>query len=434
MRVLIAGAGLSGLSAARALTHAGATVTIVEARDRPGGRVWTARFQDGGHAELGGEFIDADQEAIRGLADELRVPLVRVLRGGFTHRYRTRTGRFEVSRTRPWHDLGECLAPLVRRYTALRGAGDADALREMSTISLREWLRQQGAPRELHSMADLMRGFFLADPDDLSVLPVVQQIAEGGSPAQVEMYRIAGGSDRLIEALLAAVPARVLYQHPLRAIAHTADRVVAHVQDDGGLAQQIEADALILTLPPPALTSVAFEPPLPEDQWRALTRLRAGCATKLVIQSRHDLLAGRRARAFATDTDLGAFWDASEDQPAGSGHVLTFLAGGSASRALRARIDAGAHNALQDLCWLGLGRAALTESAWAAWEDDRWAGGGYAYFDVGFDPAWRPLLARRAGCVYFAGEHTSEDWQGYMNGAVESGIRVARELLEKRTQ
>jgi monoamine oxidase len=49
---------------------------------------------------------------------------------------------------------------------------------------------------------------------------------------------------------------------------------------------------------------------------------------------------------------------------------------------------------------------------------------------AGFDPAWRPLLARRAGRVVFAGEHTSERWQGYMNGAVESGQRASRELLE----
>jgi monoamine oxidase len=58
------------------------------------------------------------------------------------------------------------------------------------------------------------------------------------------------------------------------------------------------------------------------------------------------------------------------------------------------------------------------------------ARGGYAHMDPGFDPAWRPLLARRAGRVVFAGEHTSERWQGGMNGAVESGQGASRELLE----
>jgi monoamine oxidase len=62
------------------------------------------------------------------------------------------------------------------------------------------------------------------------------------------------------------------------------------------------------------------------------------------------------------------------------------------------------------------------------WEDDGWARGGYAYFDPDFDPRWRDVLAQPAGRVVFAGEHTSVRWQGYMNGAVESGYRAAAEI------
>jgi monoamine oxidase len=67
----------------------------------------------------------------------------------------------------------------------------------------------------------------------------------------------------------------------------------------------------------------------------------------------------------------------------------------------------------------------------AVWGDDPWARGGYAYIDPGFDPAWRSCLAAGAGRLVFAGEHTSPRWQGYMNGAVESGIRAARELIHE---
>ncbi len=72
-----------------------------------------------------------------------------------------------------------------------------------------------------------------------------------------------------------------------------------------------------------------------------------------------------------------------------------------------------------------------TRSAASSW---RSAGGGYAYLDPAFDPRWRPLLARRAGRLVFAGEHTSDQWQGYMNGAVQSGLRAAAELIEKPPQ
>jgi monoamine oxidase len=107
---------------------------------------------------------------------------------------------------------------------------------------------------------------------------------------------------------------------------------------------------------------------------------------------------------------------------------VAFLGGGSASGALRESAAAGGGALLSELCWLGMSRAPVTAVHVADWTADPWARGGYAFFDPGFDPAWRPLLARRAGRIVFAGEHTSERWQGYMNGAVESGQRAAREL------
>ena len=430
MRVLIAGAGLAGLCAARELTRAGIAVAVLDARDRAGGRVWTAHFEDGQHGELGGEFIDVEQSVTRNLVRELGLDLVRVLPSGFTHRFRGNSGRFEVSRTRPWHELSESLAPLIRRYKTAKGRFDDEAVREMATISLREWLRRHDAPSELHSMANALRGFFLADPDELSVLPVVEQIAKGGSPAQAEMYHIRGGGERLVDALVVSIPSPVRLRHELRAISHATTRIVAHVEDDRGHLQEIEGDAMVVAIPATALNRVEIRPSLPEDQQRAIGALRYGCATKVLVQSPRDLFGGRQARAFATDTELGAFWDGSD----GQGTLLTFLGGGCVSRRLRTRADTAGSSLLDDLCWLGMAGARVSAIRTVTWEDDPWAGGGYAYLDPAFDPAWRPLLSRRVGRLFFAGEHTSAAWQGYMNGAVESGLRAARELIEKPPQ
>lgn len=430
MRVLVAGAGLAGLCAARELARAGMTASILDARDRPGGRVWTAHLDNGQYGELGGEFIEPEQCETWQLVREFGLDLVRVLPSGFTHRFRDNSGRYAVSRTRPWDELGETLAPLIRRYKTAKGRSNDDAVGEMATMSLREWLRRQDASPELHSMANALRGFFLADPDQLSVLPVVEQIAKGGSPAQAEMYRIAGGNDRLVEALVASIPSRPLLRHQLRAISHATTRVIAHVEDERGHAQEIEADAMVIAMPTTALSRVQITPSLPEAQQHAIAALRYGCATKVLVQAPRDLFHGRKARAFATDTDLGAFWDGSD----GAGTLVTFLGGGCVSRRLRARADRGGSRILDDLCWLGMAGAAVTTMRTATWEDDPWAGGGYAYLDPGFDPAWRPLLSSRAGRLVFAGEHTSDAWQGYMNGAVESGLRAARELIETPPQ
>jgi monoamine oxidase len=435
MRVIVAGGGLAGLAAARALTQSRVSVTLIEGRPRLGGRVCTVRLRSGQHGELGGEFIDAEQTDIRKLCDELGLQLVRVLRGGFTHRFRGDDGEFHVSRTRPWTELGEIVSPLVRKYKGAGGRAGATGIRELATWSLRDWLRERHASREQHAMADALRGFFLADPDELSVLPLVEQLASGGSPAQVEMYRIEGGSDRLVDALAREIDARILLGHRIMSLTQAADRVVVTALDEHGLQQQLEADAAVITLPASTLADVAVTPALPEEQSRAIRALRYGCATKVVVQSPRDPFRGR-ARAFATDTPLGAFWDATEgqaptpDSQAAHPFVLTFLAGGTASRTLRARADRGAQALLADLCWLGMAGAPVEALHVTTWEDDPFARGGYAYLDPGFDPAWRELLRRPAGRLVFAGEHTSERWQGYMNGAIESALRAVGELRE----
>src|SRR5690242_2861206 len=139
-RVLVAGAGLAGLTAARELARAGLAVTIVDARDRTGGRAWTMRegFASGQYGELGGEFIDEDHREMRRLAREFGLELVRVLHGGFVQRFRGGDGRPHVDRGRGWRALDEAFAPLVRRYKAARGEPDAAAIREISAYSVRD--------------------------------------------------------------------------------------------------------------------------------------------------------------------------------------------------------------------------------------------------------------------------------------------------------
>jgi monoamine oxidase len=437
MTVIVAGGGLAGLTAARALARSRVSVTILEARERLGGRVRTVRLEAGQHGELGGEFIDADQKEIRSLCDELAVPLVRVLRSGFTHRFRGDDGDYHVSRTRPWSELESLVAPLLRRFKAAGGNPESEAVRDIATWSLRAWLRECGASSSQHSMADALRGFFLADPDDISVLPLIEQLASGGSPAQAEMYRVDGGNDRLVDAIAHDAGARILPRHRVTAVAQAADRVVVTAIDAQGHQHQLEAGAVIVTLPASVLADVAFTPPLAAEQWRAIRSLRYGAATKVVVQSPRDPFRGK-ARAFASDTPLGAFWDGSEGQLPNSNSqvarrfVLTFLAGGSSSRTLQARAQRGPHSVLSDLCWLGMAGAPVDAVHTTTWEDDPFARGGYAYLDPGFDPSWRAQLSRRAGRIVFAGEHTSERWQGYMNGAVESGLRAAKEIVGSR--
>jgi monoamine oxidase len=89
----------------------------------------------------------------------------------------------------------------------------------------------------------------------------------------------------------------------------------------------------------------------------------------------------------------------------------------------------GAERLARELAFFGLGRGRLIASRSISWEDDRWARGAYAFFDSSFPPAARRFLALPWKRVFFASEHTSKTWQGYMNGAVESGLRAAEEVF-----
>jgi monoamine oxidase len=134
-----------------------------------------------------------------------------------------------------------------------------------------------------------------------------------------------------------------------------------------------------------------------------------------------------RPRAFGSDQPTGALWDANEQQRGRAG-ILSLLAGGRASIELVDILNKeGAAGVTARLRALGT-PTALVASQVVRWDDDPWVGGGYAFFDTEFAPAGRDLLARPHGRLFFAGEHTSIRWQGYMNGALESGLRAAAEV------
>jgi monoamine oxidase len=434
-RVLVVGAGLAGLAAALELSRAHVEVVEVDARARPGGRVWTERhaFAHGQHGELGGEFIDTNHRRMRRLARDLGLTLVPVLAGGFVHRIDPRGRSPRVLRTGGWDLLADLVAPLVSRYKAARARDDAPSIRELATCSLREWLRRCGAGEDAHAVADALRGFFVAEPDDLSVLQLVEQVADGGSPAHTKMLRIEGGNDRLVQGLLDLARPRLLLRHVVRRVVHSGAGIRAVVEDGSGGLGELAADAIVMALPATTLRQIEFEPPLAEPQRHAIASVQYGCATKAIVQ-RAGPAGWRRARAFATDGEVGAFWDSTEGQLPAIRPMLTYLAGGRASAGLRNRAREGAAALLSPLCWLGgaMPRASADDRvSWVSWELEPFSGGGYAYLDPAFDPAWRGLLSRRAGQVVFAGEHTSADWQGYMEGAVQSGFDAARRLLKR---
>src|SRR5205814_1669729 len=186
--VLIAGAGLAGLAAARDLSALGANVTVIDARDRVGGRVWTIRdgFGDGQHAEAGGDIIDEAQHEIRDLCREVGLKLTRILRGGFGYVRTDASGTPRVvSRDayRAWDRLAKCLGDAIRPYRLAEQRWDTPIATDLARRSVAQWLDEVRADEELRATARGPRGFFLADPDALWLIALVDQFpADGPAP------------------------------------------------------------------------------------------------------------------------------------------------------------------------------------------------------------------------------------------------------------
>ena len=431
--VLVAGAGLAGLAAARDLLALGATVTVVDSRDRVGGRVWTIRdgFVEKQHAESGGDMIDEEHHALRDLAAELSLPLTRILRGGFGYVRTDAAGKPRLvarSAMRGWDRLAHALGDLTTPYKRAEQRWDSPIATRIARRSVAAWLDETAADEELRASVIGLRGFFLADPDELSLIALVDQFSEDHTGAPGRMYRIEGGNDRLADALAAPLGSRLHLDTDIVALSHRGHGVRATVKNRR-TQSQISCDYAVLTMPAALLRRIPITPALPAQQHEAIVRLKYGRVTKTLLQfsKRFWRLPGR-PRAFGSPLPFGALWDGNEEQRGRAG-ILSLMAGGSASDATQTIVAKHGTPALVDaLDWLGSRRADLLASRQIVWEQDSHARGGYAFFDPAFDPSLRAWLARPFGRLFFAGEHTSIRWQGYMNGAVESGRRAAAEV------
>src|SRR5262245_35323612 len=280
--VLVAGAGLAGLAAARDLTGLGARVAVVDARDRVGGRVLTVRhgFMESQHAEAGADLIDEAHRATRSLAGELGLKLTRILRSGWGYARPDARGRVRIVHrggSRGWERISRALSGLIARYSLAERRWDSPITAHLGRRSVAQWLDESNADSELRQTALGLRGFFLADPEELSLLALVDQFA-GDESTVWRNYRIAGGNDRLASALAAPLGDRLRLRTELVAVSHRGRGVRASLKH-GHQVATIQCDYLLFALPCTLLRRIPIAPPLPTQQHDAIARVKYGRAT-----------------------------------------------------------------------------------------------------------------------------------------------------------
>jgi monoamine oxidase len=395
VRVVVIGAGLAGLAAADALRRRGIDVVVVEARDRVGGRVWSAPLV-GGIAERGAEFVFAGDDVLHATARRLGL---RLYRKGTHYGDREPRGGPEVSRAE--------LEKAVERLD--------EAPLDGTLLDALASLRLAAGPAEVITARVEVSSAYPAADLDATVL------AETGAGfGRFDTFGIEGGNSRLAEALAAPLGPALLLGRAVAEIAwdDRSVRVRAPRLD-------LWADAAVVAIPASASAALRHDPPLPETKALALSRVRYGQAAKLHVRL---LTAAAPSAVLAVPS---RYWSYTQLGPDGKPAPFLASLAGTPGALERLRVWAGSATWLEAVSAL---RPDLqldpTEPMLTTWHDDPWAQGAYSAPSHS-SPLDTAELARPVGPLAFAGEHTAGDRHALMEGALRSGLRAAEDILRR---
>lgn len=434
-RTIVIGAGLAGLACAHQLVRVGADVLVLEARGRVGGRVLSLSDAvpgaPGRMVEAGGEFIGANHPRWVAYAEEFGLRLLEIPDEPGEETIMLGGRRLSAEEARALHaEMAEALAALTESARSV----DADApwsapdAKALDARSVAEWIDALAAS-DICKAA--LRVQFECDngvpPEAQSMLATLAMVRGGGLDAywtESETHRCEGGNRRLAEAFAQKLGAeRLRVRTAVTRIETSPDGVVVTLASG----ERIEGSRVVLATPPSVWGDVAFAPALPEA-----LRPQMGAAAKWIAGARSRFWrdAGRAADALS-DGAIPMAWEATSCERATEHLALIAFFGGP--RAARASAIAPAADRERDLraamesLHPGFA-AALTGSRFIDWLGDARSRCGYSFPAPGQVCAIGPALRDGVGPVRFAGEHCSSAFPGHMEGALESGVRVAKSL------
>lgn len=444
-RVLVVGAGLAGLSAAYELTQAGHDVTVLEARTRPGGRVHTLRdpFADGLHAEAGAARIPNHHHftlryvELFGLALEpfrpLDLPSVYHVRGKRMVVAPGQSVDWPYELTAEERALG--LDGIRQKYvrSMLGELGDVTApswpppevLGKYDPMNRSDFWRSRGASSE--AVALLSLGGIDDRADTWSALFMLRN--QSLNQKLDQYYKIRGGMDLLPRAFALRLAEKIHYAAPVVRIEQSGQGVKVQFLR-AGAHHTLTGDRLICAVPFGVQKNIEVAPAFSVEKQRAIEQLPYLSASKIFLQSRRRFWTDQRQSGFATtDLPIGQVWDATYNQPGTRGILQAFPISLHSRRVTEMAERERLEFALQqvELVYPGI-REHFEGGVTKCWDEDAWARGASAYYKPGQFSSLLPHVARPEGRIHFAGEHTSVWIDGWMQGALESGNRVAREV------
>ena len=357
-QVIIVGAGISGLVAAYELKKAGHDVTILEARDRVGGRVFTLRapFSDGHHAEAGAARIPPDHDLTLGYA-----------------------GHFDL-KLDPFYPLSGLFVDLTD--------GDRTLIPNSDFLEGRPW---------------------------------------PGSVKHKEYVKIRGGSDLLPQAFAEFLNDEIQLLKPVESIKQKSDSVVVKVS--GGA--QFTSDRVLCTVPLTVLNKIKFEPLLSVEKIDAMTGgYNYAASTRVFVQFKERFWESESLNGWGYTDWPEEIWQATWDRDGPRGIIMSYLRYDRAIELDGISEDKHVEKVLDRWGNVFPGVNDYMETGTShSWALQQWSGGAWASPTSAQHEALASYIGKSEGRIHFAGEHAS-DYHGWMQGALVSGLRAAREIHE----
>ncbi len=454
--VAIVGGGIAGLTCAWRLSQAGVAARVYEAQDRIGGRMWSLRgaFPEGQVCELGGELIDTGHGRIRALAAELGLELddLSLYEPGLAKDLFWFDGR-QYSDA----EVVEAFTPVAARIDAAweTVTGETVSYREpnggeaIDRQSIAEWLdgaECSGWFRKLLDVAYTTE--YGLEIGDQSAWNLLMMIDTEPDPFKVfgasdERFHVRGGNDLIPQRLGERLAGKIETGVRLEALAAKSDGSFVLTLRRGASTFEVGAEQVVLALPFTLLRDVRLDLTLPAVKRQAIAELGYGTNAKLMVgfsdrvwrapRGGNDRSPGRTPGSngsVLTDLPIQLTWEATRMQPGKAGILVCYTGGERGVEIGQGTPATQSERFARELerVFPGVSERRLGEARfhWPSFEFTR---GSYASYRVGQWTTIGGAEGERVGNLHFAGEHTSVDFQGFMEGGCESGERAAGEIL-----
>ncbi|WP_034260951.1 flavin monoamine oxidase family protein [Actinospica robiniae] len=434
--VVIIGAGLAGLSAARTLHAQGVDVLVLEARDRVGGRTCSVVEDDGRLVEYGGQWIGPTQDRVKALIEEFGLATFAQYADG-DNLQRTADGRLlryhgAIPTGDPVTaaDLMEALVELTALAAEVGAeapwAHPAAAVLDATTIE--SWIGAQVYCEDAKEwLRVLTRALFPAEPGEISLLHALFYIASGGGVERMigvingaQETRLRDGAMGLSSALAGVLGDRVLLSCPVHRIDQDEDGVVVHHE-----LGRVRARRVVVAVPPPLAGRLRYSPPLPGLRDQLTQRIFMGTVIKTTVVYPEPFWRAEGLSGHSTGDNTLTFDQSHPDRE--EGVLVYFRDSDSARRASRLSPEERQQQAVAELVSMFGPKAAEPIAVYEkAWLDDEWSRGCYTgVLSPGTWSTLGPVLREPVGRIHWAGTEYATVWSGYMEGAVRSGEQAA---------